>query len=136
MKKIYKLFAAVLSLCLAAGALALAACGEKDGKVTYNVSLSCTDTLIFGGLIVQIKGEDGALIEEKPAPDGSVSFTLEGAEYTVDLAEKAGFEGILQEYVYSVATLSAEKSSAQIETRRVARCRRQRTTVRRALLRV
>lgn len=114
--RVYRILALVFSLCLVCGALAFSACGDGEGgTVDYSVTLTCEDP-IYGGLIVQIKKEDGSLAAEKGASmdGGTLTFTLEKGSYTVMLAEKKGFEGTLTEYVYSIATVTAEKPSVAI----------------------
>ena len=127
-KKIFHTLLLVLSLCLALGVFAFAACGEKDdqggnggqdgqedNKVTYTVTLSCEDSLILNGINVQIKNFDGTVVGEQGVKNGPVSFSLDKGTYTVDLAEKAGFEQMLDDYVYGIATVTAESPSATIE---------------------
>ena len=113
-KRIFKVFALIFSLCLVFGAMALSACGEENGTVTYTITLSCEDQLIFNGLNVQIKDESGNVTGEQAVKNGAASFTLEKGTYTVGLAEKAGFEHTLDYYIYNVVTVTADAPSATL----------------------
>lgn len=115
MKKIFKTLLIVLSLTFVLGAFAFAACGEGDGKVTYTVTLECEDTLILNGINVQVKNSDGTVVGEQGVKNGSVSFELDKGTYTVDLVDKAGFEHMLDDYVYANATVTAESPSVTIQ---------------------
>lgn len=110
MRKISKVFALIFTLCIALGALALSACGT----VTYTVNLSCEDTLIYGGLTIQLK-KDGAVVAEEKADSGSASFTLESGVYSVYLVEKKGCEGILQKYTYSIMELTEKSPTVKVK---------------------
>lgn len=116
MKKAYKLLMLLLTVCLLTGALALAACGDKDKNVTYTIEVQCEDTVIFGGLSVRLKKENGETAEEKSVPrDGKVTFSLESGTYTADLTAKPGFESIFEDYYYTMATVTADRPAATIE---------------------
>lgn len=115
MKKIYRAFALLLSLCAAIGVFALSACGdEKDETATYTVTLTCENALVFGGLNVRMTAEDGTVAAEKSAA-ATVTFSLKKGTYKADLSFKKGFdETLLENYTYAPATLTAEKLSATI----------------------
>ena len=115
MKKIFHAFLLVLSLTLVLGIFAFAACGEGDGKVKYTVTLECEDTLILNGINVQIKNSDGAVVGEQGGKSGALSFDLDKGTYTVDLVDKAGFEHMLDDYIYAIATVTAENPSVTIQ---------------------
>lgn len=115
-KKIVKVFALLFSFCFALGALALSACGnDEGGNVTYTVMVSCEESLILGGLNVQIKDESGKVAGEQGIKNGAASFTLAKGTYSVGLTEKAGFEHALDYYIYNVVTVTADAPSVTLE---------------------
>lgn len=114
MKKFIKsLIVFALTLLVTAGIVALSACGS--GKLKYTVNVECEDApLVLGGLEIQLKNSDGAVVAKADAAGGSASFELEKGEYTVILVEKAGFEGLIEDYVYAIKSISESSPTADI----------------------
>lgn len=125
MKAFLKRFALPMLALVMALCVGLAACDNevKDPanggdttqdpqNITYTITAECEDN-ILGGVKVQIK--DGtAVVAESNLKNGVATFSLPAATYTVDIAEKAGFEGFLAEFRWSTVTVTSEAPNATI----------------------
>ncbi len=78
--------------------------------VTFTVTVTCDDEALLAKLKVGLYQADGSLAQEKELVNGSATFTLPPATYTVKLSGEG-----LGEYNYSEKTLSQSSPTAEIK---------------------
>lgn len=87
---------------------------QEPQNITYTVTGECEEG-ILGGLKAQLK--NGTTVAAESTFDkksGVATFSLPAATYTVDIVEKAGFEGFLEGYRWSMASVTPESPNAKI----------------------
>ena len=103
-KKLTAVLGLVLVLCAAV------ACG---GNSAYTVTVDC-DSLIMGGIQVELVDENGVVDTKDIGKDGKVAFDVEGGTYEARIVCKAGLEGLLDDYVCEIKTLTEKERSVTL----------------------
>lgn len=112
MKAFFRKTVLLLAL-VAAFCIGLAACDTSQKNITYTITADCEDAIILGGVMVQLK--DGTTVAgESKFVNGVATFSLPAATYSVDIVEKSGFEGLLADYRWSMATVTSDSPNATI----------------------
>lgn len=103
-KILKKVLLLAVALCMALGAVSLAAC---VAAVDYSVTVTCSDSAVLDGVKVRLE-LDGDAVEEKALTDGKAEFTLEADTYTVTLT------GVPENYTFESATLTEDEPDVTI----------------------